>query len=104
MSHHKNADYKIVRESFLHHDIKKSTQLQTAQIVINLIFDDNMHSIILKSILSLLRQQAVVNSLSNKQMLILCSYFDDHNNDFLKKIRVKKSADYYDKFFYEHNK
>ena len=70
----------------------------------NLISDDNMHSMILESTLFLLRQQAVVNSLSNKQMLILYSCFDDHDDDFLKKIRIKKSADYYDKFFHKYNK
>src|SRR5438034_9292371 len=103
MSHHKNADYEIVEKSLLHYDIKKSMQSQIAQIVMNLIFNDNMHSMTLESILSLLRQQTVVNSLLNKQTLILYSCFDDHDNDFLKKIRIKKSADYYDKFFHEHN-
>ena len=70
----------------------------------NLISDDNMHSITLESTLSLLKQQAVVNSLSNEQTLTLCSCFDDHDDDFLKKIRVKKFINYYDKFFHEHNK
>ena len=104
MSHHKNADYEIVRKSFLHHNIEKSMQLQIIQIVVNLISNNNMHLMILENILSLLRQQTVVNSLSNKQILILYSCFDDHDDDFLKRIRVKKSADYYSKFFYEHNK
>ena len=103
MSHSENADYKIMRKSFLHHDIKESMQSQTAQIVVNLIFNDNMHSMILESILSSLRQQAVVNFLLNKQMLILYSHFDDHDNNFSKRIRIKKSADYYNKFFCEHN-
>ena len=66
MSHHKNADYEIVEKNSLHHSIKKSTQSQTVQIVINLIFDDNMHLIILENTLFLLKQQAVVNSLSNE--------------------------------------
>src|SRR5437667_4947356 len=104
MSHHKNADYEIVEKNFLHHNIKKFMQSQTAQIIMNLIFNDNMHLMILESILSLLKQQAVVNSLLNKQTLTLCSCFDDHDNDFLKKIRIKKSADYYSKFLCEHNK
>src|SRR5947207_15125141 len=104
MSHHKNADYEIVEKSFLHHSIKKSTQLQTVQIVINLIFNDNMHLMILENTLSLLRQQAVVNSSSNKQTLILCSYFNNHDNDFLKRIRVTKLINYYSKFLHEHNK
>src|SRR5436190_1219920 len=103
MSHHKNADYEIVEKSLLHHSIKKSMQSQTAQIVVNLISDDNMHSMILEDILSLLRQQAVVNSSLNEQMLTLCSHFDDHDDDFLKRIRVKKSADYYDKSLHEHS-
>src|SRR5947207_13012864 len=102
MSHHENADYEIMRKSLLHHDIEESMQSQTAQIVMNLIFDDNMHSMILESTLFLLRQQAVVNFLLNEQMLTLCSCFDDHNNDFLKRIRVKKSADYYSKFLHEY--
>ena len=55
MSHHKNADYEIVEESSLHHDIKKFMQSQTVQIVVNLISDNNVHSITLKSILFLLR-------------------------------------------------
>ena len=103
MSHHKNADYEIVRKSFLHHSIKKFTQSQTIQIVVNLISDNNVHLIILKNTLFLLKQQAVVNFLSNKQTLILYSCFDDHDDNFLKKIRVKKSADYYNKSLYEHN-
>src|SRR5947207_15237324 len=103
MSHHKNADYEIVRKSLLHHDTKESTQSQTTQIVVNLISDDNMHSMILKSTLSSLKQQAVVNSLSNKQILTLYSCFDDHDNNFLKRIKVKKFADYYDKFLCEHS-
>ena len=70
----------------------------------NLISDDNMHSIILESILFLLKQQAVVNSLSNEQILILYSHFDDHDNDFSKKIKIKKSVDYYNKFFHKYNK
>ena len=104
MSHHENADYEIVEKNLLHHDIKKSIQLQTVQIVVNLIFDDNMHLMILESILSLLKQQAVVNSLSNEQTLTLCSCFDNYDNNFSKKIRVKKSADYYSKFLHEHSK
>ena len=70
----------------------------------NLISDDNVHSMILKNTLFLLRQQVVVNSLSNEQTLILCSCFDDHDDDFSKKIRIKKLADYYDKSLCEHNK
>src|SRR5438034_10716310 len=104
MSHYKNADYEIVEKNSLHYDTEESIQLQIAQIVVNLISDDNMHSMILESTLSLLKQQAVVNSLSNEQILTLCSCFDDHDDDFLKKIKVKKSADYYDKFLCEHNK
>ena len=103
MSHSENADYEIVEKSFLHHSIKKFMQSQIIQIIVNLIFDNNVHSIILESILFLLKQQAVVNSLSNKQILILCSHFDNHNDNFLKKIRIKKSADYYSKFLCEHN-
>ena len=38
MSHSENTDYKIVKESSLHHDIKKFMQSQTAQIIMNLIF------------------------------------------------------------------
>ena len=56
MSHFENADYKIMKKSSLHYDIKKSTQSQTAQIVVNLIFNDNVHLMILENILSLLRQ------------------------------------------------
>src|SRR5947207_10130502 len=97
MSHHKNADYEIVGESPLHHDTEEPTQSQTVQIVVNLISDDNMYSMTLESTLSSLRQQAVVNSSSNEQTLTLCSHFNNHDNDFLKKIRVKKSVDYYNK-------
>ena len=104
MSHSENADYKIMRKSFLHHDIKESMQSQTAQIVVNLISDDNMHSMILESILSSLKQQVVVNSSSNKQTLTLHSHFNDHDNNFLKRIRIKKPADYYNKSFHEHSK
>ena len=64
----------------------------------------NVHLMILKSILFLLKQQAVVNSLSNKQTLILCSHFNNHDDNFSKKIRIKKFADYYSKFLHEHNK
>ena len=103
MSHSKNTDYEIVRESFLHHSIKKFMQSQTTQIIMNLISDDNMHSMILESTLFSLKQQVVVNSLSNKQTLMLCSHFNNHDNNFLKKIRIKKSADYYNKFFCEYN-
>ena len=66
MSHHKNTDYEIVEKSFLHHDTEKSTQSQTIQIVMNLIFNDNVHSITLESILFLLKQQAVINFLLNE--------------------------------------
>ena len=104
MFHYKNADYEIVEKNSLHHNIKKSTQSQIAQIIVNLIFDDNMHSMILENTLSLLKQQTVVNFLSNEQMLTLYSCFNNHDNDFSKKIRVKKSADYYNKFFHEYNK
>src|SRR5947207_15563590 len=103
MSHHENADYEIVEKSSLHHSIKKSTQSQTAQIVMNLIFNDNMHSMILESTLFSLRQQAVVNSSSNEQTLTLHSCFNNHDNNFLKKIRVKKSVNYYNKSLHEHN-
>ena len=103
MSYHKNVDYEIVEKSSLYYDIEKFMQLQIVQIVVNLISDDNMHSMTLEDILLLLKQQAVVNSLSNKQMLTLCSCFNDHDDDFLKKIRVKKFTDYYDKSFHEHN-
>ena len=102
MFHYKNADYEIVEENSLHHSIKKFMQSQTAQIVMNLIFNDNMYSIILKSTLFLLRQQVIVNSSLNEQMLTLHSHFDDHDDDFLKKIRIKKSADYYDKSLHEY--
>ena len=86
MSHHENVDYEIVEKNSLHHNIKKSTQSQIIQIIMNLIFNNNMHSMILENTLSSLRQQVVVNSSSNKQMLTLCSCFDDHDDDFLKKI------------------
>ena len=66
MSHHENADYEIVRKSLLHHSTEKFMQSQIVQIVVNLISDDNVHSMILEDTLSLLRQQAVVNSLSNE--------------------------------------
>ena len=104
MSHHKNADYEIVEKNSLHYDTEESTQSQTAQIVINLISDDNISSMILENMLSLLKQQAVVNSLLNEQTLTLCSYFNNHDNNFLKRIRVKKLTDYYDKSLCEHSK
>src|SRR5436190_23849868 len=104
MSHHENADYEIVEKSSLHHSIKKSIQSQTVQIIINLIFNDNMYSMILESTLFSLKQQAVVNSLSNKQTLILHSHFDNHNDDFSKKIKIKEFINYYSKFFHKHNK
>ena len=103
MFHSENTDYKIMRKSSLHHNIKKFMQSQIVQIIMNLISDDNMHSIILENILFLLKQQAVVNSSSNKQMLTLHSHFDDHDDNFLKKIRVKKSVDYYSKSLHKHN-
>src|SRR5436190_18658927 len=104
MSHSENTDYEIVRESFLHHSIKKFIQSQIIQIIMNLISDDNMHSMILESTLFSLKQQAVVNSLSNKQTLMLCSHFDNHNDDFSKKIKIKEFINYYSKFFHKHNK
>ena len=104
MSHHENADYEIVKESLLHHDIEESMQSQTVQIIMNLIFNDNMHLMILENTLFSLKQQVVVNSLSNEQMLTLYSHFNNHDDDFLKRIRVKKSADYYSKFLHEYNK
>src|SRR5947207_776157 len=103
MFHYENVDYKIVEKNSLHHDTKKFTQLQIAQIVVNLIFDDNVHSMILESTLFLLRQQAVVNSLSNKQMLTLYSHFNNHDDNFSKRIKIKKFADYYNKFLCEYN-
>ena len=103
MSHHKNANYEIIRKSFLHHNTEEFMQSQTAQIIMNLISDDNAHSMILESMLSSLKQQAVINLLSNKQMLTLCSHLDNLNNDFSKKIRIKKSADYYSKSLCEHS-
>ena len=93
-----------MRKNFLHHDIKKSIQSQTIQIIMNLISDNNMHLMILEDTLFLLKQQVVVNSSSNKQTLMLCSHFNNYDDDFLKKIRIKKSVNYYDKFFHEHNK
>ena len=104
MFHHKNADYEIVEKSLLHHNIKKSTQSQTVQIVVNLIFNNNMHSMTLESILFSLKQQAVVNSSSNEQTLTLHSHFNNHDNNFSKKIKIKKSVNYYSKFFHEHSK
>ena len=59
---------------------------------------------ILENTLSLLRQQVVVNSLLNEQMLTLCSHFNNYDDDFLKKIRIKKSVNYYNKFLHEHSK
>src|SRR5205085_7882472 len=97
MFYHKNADYKIVKKSFLCHSTEEFTQSQIVQIVMNLIFNDNVHSMILKSILFSSEQQAVINSLSNKQTLTLHSHFNDHDDNFLKRIRIKKSADYYSK-------
>src|SRR5438876_1006270 len=104
MSHFENADYEIMKKNLLHHDTEKSIQSQIIQIVVNLIFDNNMHSMILENTLFLLKQQAVVNFLLNEQMLTLHSYFYDQDNNFLKKIKVKKLADYYSKFFCEYNK
>ena len=78
-------------------------QSQIVQIIMNLISNDNMHSIILENTLFLLKQQAVINFLSNKQILILYSCFDNHNNDFLKRIKIKKLTDYYSKFLHEYN-
>ena len=63
-----------------------------------------MHLMILKDILSLLRQQAVVNFSSNKQTLILYSHFNNHDNDFSKRIRIKKLINYYSKSLHKHNK
>src|SRR5436190_18595288 len=103
MFHSENADYEIMRKSLLHHDTKESTQSQTAQIVMNLIFNNNMHSMTLESILFSLKQQAVVNFSSNKQTLTLCSCFNNHDNDFSKRIKIKKSANYYNKFLHEYN-
>ena len=60
MSHHKNADYEIVEKNSLYHNIKKSMQSQTTQIVMNLTFNDNVHSMTLEDILSLLKQQTIV--------------------------------------------
>ena len=103
MSHHENADYEIVEKSFLHHSTEESTQSQIVQIVVNLIFNDNMHSMILESTLFLLRQQAVVNFLLNEQILILHSCFDNYDDDFSKRIKIKKFINYYSKFLCEHN-
>ena len=36
--------------------------------------------------------------------MILHSHFNNYDNNFLKKIRVKKFVDYYSKFFHEYNK
>src|SRR5438034_9179691 len=104
MSHHENADYEIMKKSSLHYSIKKFIQSQIIQIVVNLIFNNNMHSMILENTLFLLKQQAIVNSLLNKQMLILYSCFNDHDNNFLKRIKVKKLTNYYDKFLHKHSK
>ena len=93
-----------MKKNSLYYDIKKSIQSQIIQIVVNLIFNDNVHSMTLESTLSSLKQQAVVNSSSNKQILTLCSCFDNHDNDFLKRIKVKKSVNYYSKSFHEHSK
>ena len=103
MSHHKNADYEIVRESSLHHSTEESMQSQIVQIVVNLIINDNASFMTLESTLFLFRQSVIVNSLSIKQTLIFHSHFDDHDNNFLKNIRVKKLTDYYNKFLCEHN-
>ena len=56
MSHSENADYEIVKKSLLHHSTEESTQLQTAQIIMNLISDDNVHSMTLENTLFLLKQ------------------------------------------------
>ena len=56
MSHHENIDYEIMKKSSLHHDIEEFTQSQIIQIIVNLIFDDNVHLIILENTLFLLRQ------------------------------------------------
>ena len=69
----------------------------------NLISDDNISSITLEDMLSLLRQQAVVNLLFDESTLTFHSCTDDLNDDFLKKIRVKESVNYYDKFLCEHS-
>ena len=56
MFYSKNVDYEIMRESFLYYNIKKSMQSQTAQIIMNLISDDNIFLMTLESMLSLLKQ------------------------------------------------
>ena len=56
MSHSENTDYEIMKKSFLHHSTEESTQSQTVQIIMNLISDDNVHSMTLKSTLFSLRQ------------------------------------------------
>ena len=103
MSHFENADYEIMKKSLLHHSTEKFMQLQTVQIIMNLISDNNVHSMTLESILFSLRQQAVVNFLLNEQTLILCSHFDNHDDNFSKKIKIKKLINYYNKFLHEHN-
>ena len=103
MFYSENADYEIIKKSSLHHNIENSIQSQTVQIVMNLISDDNIFSMILKNMLFLLKQWAVVNSSFDESTLTFCSHTDDFDNDFLKKIRIKKLTDYYNKFLHEYS-
>ena len=63
MFYHENADYEIVEKILLHHNTEKS-MLHIAQIVMNLIINDNKSLMILESTLSLFEQSVVVNFLS----------------------------------------
>ena len=62
MSYHENADYKIIEKTLLHHDTKKFT-LQTVQIIMNLITDNNAFLMILENILFFFEQSVVINFL-----------------------------------------
>ena len=64
----------------------KKFTLQTVQIVMNLIINDNTSSMILENMLSSFEQSAVINSLFIKQMLTSHSHLNNHDNDFSKKI------------------
>ena len=109
MSHHENADYEFVEETFLSYSNKVQAFLnnmlsQMIQIVVNLLLNNSTQSLILEDILSSVRLQAVEDLTSDAQMLMCCSCSSNLDDDFLKRIKIKESADYYSKFLQEHSK
>ncbi len=108
MSHPDMSDFELVREmelSLFHSHERQSAFLdsmlsQDAQII-KKIYVNNMQSSIQDRTLLLKRSFTVIDFLD---VAMSVHFIQDSDDNFLRKIKVKKSAKYLDKSLQEHNK